>query len=150
MALDPSKKVRWAGAGWGAARVALGVVAITAPPLVSRPWIGRDSDTAGATVFARALGVRDITLGAGTAASALTGRGFTGWALASAAADVGDTLVTRHHWPELPRTRVVIATLAGASAAAGTALAAAEALTRRVTPPATARTARCSRLRTRP
>ncbi len=131
MSRDAGKTVRWAGAGWGAARVALGVVAVTAPPVVSRPWIGRDAGTTGATVFARALGVRDIALGAGTAVTALTGRGFTAWALASAAADAGDTLVTRHHWPELPFSRWAIAGLAGASAVAGVALAAGEAVTRR-------------------
>ncbi|UGQ13793.1 hypothetical protein LO772_09470 [Yinghuangia sp. ASG 101] len=127
MSRDASKAVRRAGAGWGVARVALGVAAIAVPPVVSRPWIGRDTST-GATVFARALGVRDIALGAGTAVSARTGRGFTTWALASAAADAGDTLITRHHWPELPRTRVAIAGLAGASAVAGVALAVGEAL----------------------
>lgn len=127
MSRDWRKTVRSAGAGWGAARVLLGVTAITAPPVVSRPWIGRDVHTAGGTVFAKALGVRDVALGAGTAVAALSGRGFPLWALASAAADVGDTLVTREHWHELPRTRVVIAALAAGSAAAGVALATAEA-----------------------
>ncbi|MDI2125104.1 hypothetical protein [Yinghuangia seranimata] len=124
-------RVRRATAAWGAARIALGVVAITAPPVVSRPWIGRDVQTTGGTVFAKALGVRDIALGAGTTAAAFTGKGLSAWALASAAADVGDTLITRHHWPDLPRTRVGIAALAGASALTGVALAAAHALTSR-------------------
>lgn len=123
--------VRKAGALWGAARVGLGVVAIVAPPLASRPWVGRDVENPGGTVFAKALGVRDIALGAGTAATALTGRGFAPWALASAAADVGDTLITRDHWADLPRSRVAVVALAGASAVAGVALTAAHAVTNR-------------------
>ncbi|MCF2526274.1 hypothetical protein [Yinghuangia soli] len=124
-------RVRQASAAWGAARVALGVLAITAPPVASRPWVGRDVENPGGTVFAKALGVRDIALGAGTAVSALTGRGFTTWALASAGADLGDTLITRRHWDGLPRTRAAIVALAGASAVAGVALAAADPLARR-------------------
>ncbi|MGW0663397.1 hypothetical protein [Streptodolium elevatio] len=134
MSRDFRTNVRYAGAGWGAARVALGVVAIAAPPVASRPWVGRDVDTPGGTVFAKALGVRDIALGGGTALAALTGRGFAAWALASAAADIGDTLVTRHHWPDLPRTRVVVAALASASAVAGVVLTAADAVASRRTP----------------
>ncbi len=133
MARDLTRTVRYAGAGWGAARVALGVVAIAAPPVASRPWVGRDVETPGGTVFAKALGVRDIALGGGTAVAALTGRGFAAWALASAAADVGDTLVTRQHWPDLPRTRVAIAALASVSAAAGVVLTAADAVVGRRT-----------------
>lgn len=134
MSRDFRTTVRYAGAGWGAARVALGVVAITAPPVASRPWVGRDVETPGGTVFAKALGVRDIALGGGTTVAALTGRGFAAWALASTVADIGDTLVTRHHWPDLPRTRILVATLAGASAAAGIILSAADAITSRRTP----------------
>ncbi|NUP32874.1 MAG: hypothetical protein HOV66_19135 [Streptomycetaceae bacterium] len=127
MSRDWRKTVRSAGAGWGAARALLGVMAITRPPSVSRPWIGEDAYTTGGTVFAKALGARDVALGAGTAVAALSGRGFPLWALASAAADVGDTLATRQHWHELPRTRLFIAALAGGSAVAGTALAVADA-----------------------
>lgn len=134
MGRDAGKAVRWAGAGWGAARVALGVAAVAAPPVVSRPWIGRDM-SAGATVFARALGARDIALGTGTTVSALTGHGFTAWSLASAAADAGDTLITRHHWPELPYTRWAITGLSAASAITGVALAAAKAATGQPTAP---------------
>ncbi|MEU8138616.1 hypothetical protein [Streptodolium elevatio] len=136
MSRDFRTNVRYAGAGWGAARVALGVVAIAAPPVASRPWVGRDVETPGGTVFAKALGVRDIALGGGTTLAALTGRGFAAWALASAAADIGDTLVTRHHWPDLPRTRVAIAALASASAVAGVVLTAADAVASRRTPAA--------------
>ncbi|WTW97916.1 hypothetical protein OG216_33295 [Streptomycetaceae bacterium NBC_01309] len=134
MPRDFTTTVRRLGASWGAARIALGVVAIAAPPVASRPWVGRDVETPGGTVFAKALGVRDIALGGGTALAALTGRGFAAWALASAAADVGDTLVTRHHWADLPRTRVAIAALASASAAAGVVLTAADAIASRRTP----------------
>lgn len=127
MSRDWRKTVRSVGAGWGAARALLGVMAITRPPSVSRPWVGEDAYTTGGAVFAKALGARDVALGAGTVVAALSGRGFPLWALASAAADVGDTLATRQHWHELPRTRLFIAALAGGSAVTGTALAVADA-----------------------
>ncbi|WP_424641766.1 hypothetical protein [Embleya sp. AB8] len=119
--------VRPATFGWGAARAALGVVALLDPPRVSRPWIGADADRTGALVFARALGGRDVALGAGAMYTAVRGEPVRPWALAGAAADLGDTLITCVHRRELPRgRRAFIACLAGGSALLGTALALAE------------------------
>ncbi|HEY3735604.1 MAG TPA: hypothetical protein VGL63_16980 [Streptosporangiaceae bacterium] len=48
-----------------AGRVAIGVVALAAPPLVARPWVGAAADSAEGRVLARALGGRDLALGIG-------------------------------------------------------------------------------------
>lgn len=119
--------VRAATFGWGGARAALGVVALLDPVRVSRPWIGDDADRTGALVFARALGGRDLALGAGAMFAAGRGEPIRAWALAASAADLGDTLITYAYRGRLPRgRRAFIAGLAGGSAVIGVALALAE------------------------
>jgi hypothetical protein len=119
--------VRKATFAWGGARAALGVVALLDPPRVSRPWIGDDADRTGALVFARALGGRDLALGAGAMFAAARGEPIRTWALAASAADLGDTLITYGHRGRLPRgRRAFIAGLAGGSALIGVGLALAE------------------------
>jgi hypothetical protein len=44
-------------------RIALGVAMLLAPRRAAAAWIGPAADTAGATVLARALGVRDAVFG---------------------------------------------------------------------------------------
>jgi hypothetical protein len=48
-----------------ASRVGVGFVALGAPMLVSRFWVGRPGDGAPGTVLGRALGSRDLALGLG-------------------------------------------------------------------------------------
>ena len=48
-----------------ASRVGVGFVALGAPTLVSRSWVGRSGDGAPGTVLGRALGSRDLALGLG-------------------------------------------------------------------------------------
>jgi len=48
-----------------ASRVGVGVVAFAAPLLVSRSWVGRSGDGTPGRVLGRALGGRDLALGAG-------------------------------------------------------------------------------------
>jgi hypothetical protein len=48
-----------------AGRVGVGFVALGAPTLVSRSWVGRSGDGAPGTVLGRALGSRDLALGLG-------------------------------------------------------------------------------------
>ncbi|MEU0935688.1 MULTISPECIES: hypothetical protein [unclassified Embleya] len=124
---DSEGLIRKATFGWGGARVALGVVALLDPPRVARPWIGDDADRTGALVFARALGGRDLALGAGAMFAAVRGEPIRAWALAASAADLGDTLITYGHRRRLPRgRRAFIAALAGGSALVGVSLALAE------------------------
>ncbi|MFF7242834.1 hypothetical protein ACFZBU_02935 [Embleya sp. NPDC008237] len=124
---DPDGLIRTATFGWAGARAVLGVVALLDPPRVSRPWIGDDADRTGALVFARALGGRDLALGAGAMFAAARGEPIRTWALAASAADLGDTLITYRHREQLPRgRRAFIAGLAGGSALIGVGLALAE------------------------
>jgi hypothetical protein len=121
---DRERLLRGATLVWAGARAALGVVALTDPPRVSRPWIGDDADGTGNRVFARALGGRDLALGAGAMYAAARGEGVRPWVLGSAAADLGDTVVTLSYWHRLPPgRRAFIATLAAGSALTGLALA---------------------------
>jgi len=124
---DRERLLRCAASVWGGARVALGVVAMTAPTRVARPWIGSDADTVGGLVFARALGGRDIALGGGVMYAALRGERVRPWALAGGFADLGDVVVTGLYRDELPTgRRAFIAALAGGSALAAIALACAD------------------------
>jgi hypothetical protein len=49
---------------YGAGRVAIGVVALLAPRPIARVWLGAPGDTSAGAVAMRALGVRDLVLGA--------------------------------------------------------------------------------------
>jgi hypothetical protein len=49
---------------YGAGRVAIGVVALLAPRAIGRVWLGAPGGTPAAGVAMRALGVRDLVLGA--------------------------------------------------------------------------------------
>ncbi|MYW05275.1 hypothetical protein [Streptomyces sp. SID3343] len=120
---ERERLVRSATLVWAGARAALGVVALTEPARVSRPWIGDDADVTGNRVFARALGGRDLALGAGALYAAARGEGVRPWLLGSAAADLGDTVVTLSYWSRLPPgRRAFIATLTAGSTLTGLAL----------------------------
>jgi hypothetical protein len=125
MTFNLDRAVRPAAVCWGAARAALGLVALADPPRAIRPWTGPDgADTVPARVLGRALGARDVVLGGGAIAAALRGRDLAAWAAAGAAADLGDTLTTAREWRRLPPAgRVLVTALAGGSVLAGAALA---------------------------
>lgn len=121
---SPHERTRQVAALWGAARIALGATAIVAPRAGTRVWVGRVVPEAGPTVLGRALGGRDIALGAGTLGSALAGRDLTTWAVACGAADAVDgiaTLVSRRSLPRGRRELVVVASLGSALLAAAIA-----------------------------
>jgi hypothetical protein len=120
---DRERLLRGVTLVWAGARVMLGVVALSDPPRVARPWIGDDADSTGARVFARALGGRDLALGAGAMYAAVRGEGVRPWLLGSAAADLADAVVTLSSWDRLPPVRrAFITALAGGSALTGLAL----------------------------
>lgn len=106
-----------------AGRVAIGVVALTAPPLIARPWIGPAADSAQARVLARALGGRDLALGLGALAALRfpeSGAGSAGaWVGAAAMADALDVAATAACWHRLPASRWLVALSAGGAAALG-------------------------------
>lgn len=89
--------------GLASARLALGVVAYVAPAVPARPWVGDASGTVPVKVLARALGARDIALGAGAILALRRDRPLRGWIEAGAMADAGDVAATLISFGSLPR-----------------------------------------------
>lgn len=127
-----------------AGRVAIGVVALTEPSLIARPWIGPAADSVQARVLARALGGRDLALGLGALTALwvpVPGAGSAGaWVGTAAMADALDLAATVAGWRSLPASRWLVALSAGGAAALGAAaswsLVAAEAAAgRQMSPP---------------
>lgn len=121
---DLTRAARPAAGLWGLARAALGVVALAKPAAVARPWVGRVRPPYAGAVLARALGGRDLSLGAGMAAAAANGKDMLPWIIAGGAADAVDTAATLTAWRRLPRTgRFLVVALAGGSTAFAAGLA---------------------------
>ena len=114
-------------AAYGIARVGFGIFASCAPQSLGRTWVGEDSESPGAGVILRALGFRDIALGAGTTHAALAGDP-RGWLAVSMLSDLGDVAATLIGRDRIESRGVVItSTVAGAGAlAAGLLLLASE------------------------
>ena len=109
-----------------AARVAIGSALVARPGPATEMWIGRRQLSPAARLFARALGVRDVGIGAGALASLRAGGGLRPWLVAGIAADSVDLAATLAERDKLPDTAVplVVATagagiLMGAAALAG-------------------------------
>jgi hypothetical protein len=118
----------------GAARCALGIVALARPGVPLTPWVGDASRTPAPRLLARALGGRDLALGLGALIALGDGGPVRGWLEAAALADAVDTLVTLGALRASPGTarRGRLAVLA----AAGTGVAAAVLAARHVDEPA--------------
>ena len=100
-AMTTSDWVRGGATAMAAARTAIGVVALAAPTLVTRPWLGPDRGPA-ARVLGRALGGRDLALGLGALAALQQppagprSAGHPGmWIGVGALSDATDVLATR-------------------------------------------------------
>ena len=125
--------VRRGATALAAARTAIGVVALTSPALVGRPWVGAAADGTHGRVLARALGGRDLALGLGTLAALqqipLAGTDHSDsvaglWVGLGALADSLDVLATAIAWDELPSVgRWLVAASAGGAAVTGAAAA---------------------------
>jgi hypothetical protein len=125
--------VRRGATALGVARTAIGVVALAAPELVGRPWVGATARGTKGRVLARALGGRDLALGLGTLAALQqlppTGTapsdGVAGlWVGMAAMADGLDVLATAIAWDELPAiSRWLVAGSAAGAAVVGAAAA---------------------------
>ena len=110
-------------------RIGLGVVALTRPAVVARPWVGPTGESQAGRVLGRALGGRDLALGLGTLAALQSpaGPGIDQPALSRVAlsrvalsglADGFDLLITVGSWRTLPaRERWLIALASGGAAA---------------------------------
>jgi hypothetical protein len=102
-------------------RIAIGIVALVAPAVPLRPWVGRDfAWQPRAKLLARSLGARDLALGIGVMLALRHKAPVRGWVEGAALADAGDTLATLLAFPKLPKSGrwLVLASAAGAAAAA--------------------------------
>lgn len=115
----PRDVARTVALGVAAARIGLGAVAVVAPKVVARPWIGAEADGPGATVLGRALGGRDLALGFGPVLAERHRRPLRGWVEAAALSDLVDTAATLAAFRHLPKKGrwLVLATSGGAAAA---------------------------------
>jgi len=104
-------------------RVTLGLVAMVAPDLALRPWVGRAAGPE-RRVLARALGARDIALGLGALVAARRRAPLRGWVEAGSLSDTGDVLATLLAFGTLPRAGRILVLGASAGAAAAGAVAA--------------------------
>jgi hypothetical protein len=79
----------------GLARLFVGAAIFAAPTLVGRSFTGTPSDSPSSRLFARAMGIREIALGAGIVAAGRTvPPRTTPWLLAAAASDLGDAVAS--------------------------------------------------------
>lgn len=114
-------------AAYGIGRVGFGVFVSSAPRLMGRTWVGKEADEPGAGVILRALGFRDIALGAGLAGAAMRGDA-KGWLAVTMLSDLGDVAATVIGRDRIDSRGVAITTaLAGSGAlVAGLLLAASD------------------------
>jgi hypothetical protein len=77
-----------------AARVVVGATLILLPGTSAERWIGRSAHDPTVKVMVRALGARDLALGAGTMQALANGEPARGWTLAGAASDLTDAAAT--------------------------------------------------------
>lgn len=109
-------------AAYGLARVGFGIFASSAPSRMGRSWVGDDADRSGGKVILRALGFRDIALGAGVTGAALRGEPRD-WLAVSMISDLGDLAATLIGRSEIDERGVKItAGVAGAGALAAAVL----------------------------
>lgn len=111
--------------GIAAGRLAIGVGLMAAPKPFSSGWLGEVSGTPGGDVAMRALGVRDAILGGITLHTLNHPEVGPRWVAMCGVADAVDFAATVAARKGLPRQAVGVIALAGGSAVAGFALAAA-------------------------
>ena len=99
-------------------RVAIGAVAVVAPTLMARPWIGDVSAGTGTRLLARTMGGRDLALGIGALrALGVSDQEARPWLALGGTADAIDALATAIAFRSLPRrNRWGILALAAAGA----------------------------------
>ncbi len=120
----PGPTARRLAIGNGVARCALGLVALGAPALPLRPWVGEDAERSSAALLARALGGRDLAIGLGAVLAGLDGAPLRRWVQAAGVADLGDVGATLGHFRDLPRVGRWLVLAAAASGVAAAAVAA--------------------------
>lgn len=113
-------RTRAMGTAMGIIRAGVGTALVVAPKWAGRIWVGPGADGPGSAVFARAIGARDVALGATTLATLGSGRGTGEMLRLGFVADLADATATLAAWPHLDgRRRVAMPAIAAAVGAAG-------------------------------
>ncbi len=97
---DTARMLAWA-------RIGIGSVLFLLPRISARLWTGREQATFPTSMMVRALGARDVIIGAGLAAALESGRPTSPWLQAGAAADASDALGTMGSVGELGKLRAL-------------------------------------------
>jgi hypothetical protein len=98
-------------------RMAIGAAMMVAPRLIGPMWVGDDGDRPAVKLLARALGVRDLVVGLGTAVALDRGAPVRGWLEGAAVADAVDFVATLAVGDAIPRrSRRSVLLIAAASA----------------------------------
>ena len=101
-------------------RIGIGVTALAAPAAIAGPWIGTEARRPQAKLLARAMGMRDVALGAGVLLARAQGQDARGWVRMGALSDAMDATLTCASFARLPRWgRWGVLASAGAAAVAG-------------------------------
>lgn len=113
---------------FAAGRSAFGLALLGPPSWAAERWIGPDAKRRPVGVAMRGLAARDLLLALGTADAVRRGGMVRPWLAATVAGDLADIAASLAARDSLPRrSRWATPALAGASAAAGIALAVADA-----------------------
>lgn len=116
--MDHRQNLRFIAAG----RILIGIVMLLAPRKGVRGWLGRDADSGGVTLLARAFGAREIALGAGTLGALTTGSPARPWVVAGIVSDGVDAAASVLALRHLPARRALTnATVATSATVAGLA-----------------------------
>ena len=77
-----------------AGRIAVGSTLLAVPGTAGRSWVGDGATDPGVKVLTRALGIRDLVLGAGTLRALEAGHPVRSWAALAATCDAIDLAAT--------------------------------------------------------
>ena len=101
-------------------RIAIGAGLLVAPQLAARLWVGGHARETSARLFARAVGARDIAIGAGTLIALANGTPARRWLQAGLLADATDLGATLAVGDEIaPGPRATVASIAGGATLLG-------------------------------
>jgi len=99
-------------------RIAIGLTALAAPTLMTRPWIGDAAKSPDARLLARTMGGRDLALGVGTlralGTDATEARPWVALAGMADAVDATVTVVAFRRLPPITRWAILASTIGAA------------------------------------
>jgi hypothetical protein len=101
-------------------RIGIGLTALAAPAVMAGPWIGTEAKQPQAQLLARAMGMRDVALGAGALLACAQGEDARDWVRMGALSDAMDATLTCAAFARLPKLgRWGVLASAGGAAVAG-------------------------------